>query len=205
MVGNCFQPKQTKPSYPTSEQSIDVQKQRKMEDELSHLVSSHNTLCQILEVFDKNKTANEYFKQARDEVLTSGNTGLGVMVIVALEKMCEVIEEAEERKEGKIMDSLSICKAKDEECELLEDAITHSTLPRYKCISELVVQDYDGDGFALDTYTTIPVGSIWEVSDNKERIVGGLDTIHLDLVSDKKSHWLEILEETFIKYFRKVE
>ena len=98
MVGNCFQPKQTKPSYPTSEQSIDVQKQRKMEDELSHLVSSHNTLCQILEVFDKNKTANEYFKQASDEVLVSGNTGLGVMVIIALEKMCEVIEEYDEDK-----------------------------------------------------------------------------------------------------------
>ena len=77
---------------------------------------------------------------------------------------------------------------------------------RYKCIKELYIDDYDEDGFATGGLSVIPVGSIWEVDESSCRIVGGNDTVHLDLVTNKpKSQWIEILGSTLQKYFEPIK
>lgn len=68
----------------------------KMNDELNRLIRSHNMLCYICEVFEKNKTAKKYFDYSRTEVLDSGNQGLSTMYAVAIERMCEFIEDHQE-------------------------------------------------------------------------------------------------------------
>ena len=77
---------------------------------------------------------------------------------------------------------------------------------RYKCIKELYIDDYDEDGFATGGWSVIPVGSIWEADENPYRIIGGNDTVHLDLVTNKpKSQWIEILGSTLQKYFEPIK
>ena len=67
---------------------------------------------------------------------------------------------------------------------------------RYKCIKELYIDEYDEDGFSTGGWFSIPVGSIWEVDDSEHKIVGGNDTVHLDLVTEHKHQWIEILRST---------
>lgn len=76
---------------------------------------------------------------------------------------------------------------------------------KYKCIKELYLDDYDEDGFATGGWTVIPVGSIWKLDDSTRRIVGGNDTIHLDLITEEsKYQWIEILGSTLEEHFKKV-
>ena len=71
---------------------------------------------------------------------------------------------------------------------------------RYKCIVQLCLDDYDEDGFATGGWSTIPVGSIWEVDDDSPKIIGNDDTIRL--VSENK--WIEILGSTLSAHFEEI-
>lgn len=71
---------------------------------------------------------------------------------------------------------------------------------KYKCIKELYVDEYDDDGFSTGGWNCIPVGSVWEVDASPYRIVGGNDTVHLDLVGEVYQ-WLEILGSTLAEHF----
>ena len=69
----------------------------------------------------------------------------------------------------------------------------------YECIKDFKLEDYDDNGFATDTYTTVKKGSKWK-ADKNTNIIGG--EIHLDNVNG--SQWIEITEETFKLYFKEV-
>ena len=71
---------------------------------------------------------------------------------------------------------------------------------RYKCIVQLCLDDYDEDGFATGGWSTIPVGSVWEVDDDSPKIIGNDDTIRL--VSENK--WIEILGSTLSAHFEEI-
>ena len=72
---------------------------------------------------------------------------------------------------------------------------------KYKCVVELILDDYDGDGFATGGWFIIPVGSIWEVDDDSPKIIGNSDTIRL--VSESK--WIEILKSTLSEHFEEIK
>lgn len=75
-------------------------------------------------------------------------------------------------------------------------------MEKYRCVKDLYLDDYDDDGFATGGWTYIPVGSIWEVDESLYRIVGGNDTIHLDLVTEESKYkWIEILYSTLKEHF----
>lgn len=69
----------------------------------------------------------------------------------------------------------------------------------YKCIKEICLPKYDGDGFEIpNEYVFITVGSIWKRDDSR-CIVGG--DVHLNSMDDDFNLWLEMsfenLEENF--------
>lgn len=64
-----------------------------MKNKLNELISSHNTLCDICEVFEKNDIAKQYFEYGRDEVLESGNCCLAQMYAIAILRMCDFIKD----------------------------------------------------------------------------------------------------------------
>lgn len=72
---------------------------------------------------------------------------------------------------------------------------------KYKCVVELLLDDYDEDGFATGGWSIIPVGSIWEVDDDSHKIIGNDDDIRL--VSENK--WIEILGSTLSAHFEEIK
>ena len=72
---------------------------------------------------------------------------------------------------------------------------------KYKCVVELILDDYDEDGFATGGWFIIPVGSIWEVDNDSPKIIGTDDTIRL--VSENK--WIEILGSTLSAHFEEIK
>ena len=77
---------------------------------------------------------------------------------------------------------------------------------KYRCIKELYIDKYDGDGFSTGGWFVIPVGSIWETDASPHRIVGGNDTIHLDLIEgEPKGYWIEILGTTLTEHFEMID
>ena len=76
---------------------------------------------------------------------------------------------------------------------------------KYRCIKELSIDEYDEDGFATGGWFIVPVGSIWEADESPHRIIGGNDTVHLDLITGGlKKQWMEILGNTLNDYFEPV-
>ena len=72
----------------------------------------------------------------------------------------------------------------------------------FKCIKSFFVDDYDGDGFYLDTVSSIKKGTIFEYeTEDKNRVVGADDTLRL--INDKR--WIELTEDTVNEYFEEVE
>lgn len=69
---------------------------QELEKTISRLIGRHNVLCEIEEKFADNKVASEYFKQAREEVLGSGNQSLAAMFAIAIENMAEFIDDHED-------------------------------------------------------------------------------------------------------------
>ena len=72
---------------------------------------------------------------------------------------------------------------------------------KYKCVVELLLDDYDEDGFATGGWSIIPVGSIWEVDNDLYRIIGNSDTIRL--ISESK--WIEVLGSTLSAHFEEIK
>ena len=79
---------------------------------------------------------------------------------------------------------------------------------RYRCVKDLYLDKYDEDGFYMDgEYVIIPIGSIWTINQCGYRLVGGQDTIHLELETNDKEkfQWIEILESTLKEHFMEIE
>ena len=72
---------------------------------------------------------------------------------------------------------------------------------KYKCVVELLLDNYDEDGFATGGWFIVPVGSIWEVDDDSPKIIGNSDTIRL--VSENK--WIEITRSTLSEHFEEIK
>ena len=72
---------------------------------------------------------------------------------------------------------------------------------RYKCIKEMCLPKYDGEGFEIpNEYGFVTVGSIWERDDGISFIGGD---VHLDSLNDDSNlGWIEIsfedLKENFV-------
>lgn len=77
----------------TPEKPIYGKEGQELEETISRLIGRHNVLCKIEEKFTENKIASEYFENARDEVLDSGNHSLAVMFAIAIENMAEFIDD----------------------------------------------------------------------------------------------------------------
>ena len=71
---------------------------------------------------------------------------------------------------------------------------------KYKCIKEMYLPKYDGDGFEIpNEYGFVTVGSIWERND-RGNLIGG--DVHLDSLDDDSDFgWIEMplddLKENF--------
>lgn len=71
----------------------------------------------------------------------------------------------------------------------------------YRCKETFLIDDYDGDGFYLDTASWIEEGTIFECdTEYKRRIAGGDDTIRME----NDSKWLELTKDNVEKYFDEV-
>ena len=77
----------------TPEKPIYGKEGQELEKTISRLIGRHNVLCKIEEKFTENKIASEYFENAREEVLDSGNQSLAVMFAIAIENMAEFIDD----------------------------------------------------------------------------------------------------------------
>ena len=77
----------------TPENPIYGKEGQELEKTISRLIGRHNVLCKIEEKFTENKIASEYFENAREEVLDSGNQSLAVMFAIAIENMAEFIDD----------------------------------------------------------------------------------------------------------------
>ena len=77
----------------TPEKPIYGKEGQELEKTISRLIGRHNVLCKIEEKFTENKIASEYFENAREEVLDSGNQSLAVMFSIAIENMAEFIDD----------------------------------------------------------------------------------------------------------------
>lgn len=80
----------------TPEKPIYGKEGQELENTISRLIGRHNVLCQIEEKFTGNKIASEYFENAREEVLDSGNQSLAIMFAIAIENMAEFINDHED-------------------------------------------------------------------------------------------------------------
>ena len=78
------------------EEPIHHEESERIKRQYSSLISRHNVLCSIEDIFTKNATANLYFEKARDEVLDSGNQSLASMFVIAIENMAEYIKDNED-------------------------------------------------------------------------------------------------------------
>ena len=69
---------------------------QELEKTISKLIGRHNVLCDVEEFFTNNKVANEYFKEAKDEVLGSCNQSYSSMLVIAIKNMVEFIKDQNE-------------------------------------------------------------------------------------------------------------
>lgn len=75
---------------------------------------------------------------------------------------------------------------------------------KYKCIKAFSVEKCDDNGFSIENeYEDIEVGSIWEIGDAGNMMVGGLDHIRLENIKD--CSWLEIPKEMMDEYFKQIK
>lgn len=72
----------------------------------------------------------------------------------------------------------------------------------YKCIKEIWLEKYDGDGFSTEEYGCVPIGSIW-MRDDAANIVGG--EVHLECIDGADGFgWIEITESDLVSHFEPV-
>lgn len=114
---------------------------------------------------------------------------------------CESIENM-----ASVIDIAKIGWSKEKIIEWLNKPVTSMTyIRRFKCIKEQTFEMCDDDGFHIENeYSTIPVGSIWQESQNM--ISGGKDNIHLDREDLENScAWCEPLKESMNENFEEIE
>lgn len=75
---------------------------------------------------------------------------------------------------------------------------------KYRCLKELCIQKYDGDGFIIENeYGFVEVGSEWQ-QDTRTNIIDG--EIHLDRISGLRDFdWIEISRKTLTEAFEVIE
>lgn len=75
---------------------------------------------------------------------------------------------------------------------------------RYKCVKEMCLPKYDGDGFEIpNEYGFVTAGSIWE-RDDRGSIISG--DVHLDSLNDGHNlEWIEISFEDLEENFEPIE
>lgn len=78
-------------------------------------------------------------------------------------------------------------------------------LKEYKCKETFYLEKCDENGMLTDKQFAIVKGSRWEEdTENKYRICGGSDTVHLERIAPKQKQWIEITKETLEQFFKQV-
>ena len=72
---------------------------------------------------------------------------------------------------------------------------------KVRCVEPFLIKRVDDDGRLTEKNDRIHAGEEYKVSTSAYRFVGGPDTVRLESAHG----WLEILPETFEKYFETVE
>lgn len=76
---------------------------------------------------------------------------------------------------------------------------------KYRCKEGFAIELCDDDGGFTGRWREITEGSVWELSDDDYRFVGGADTVRLDRQEGRRCEWLEITKEHFEQYFEPVQ
>ena len=72
-------------------------------------------------------------------------------------------------------------------------------MENYICVKPLLFECYDDDGFVVENkYVEIVEGEVFQKSEEKFRLVGGIDSIRLE----NDEQWLEVSKETLNEYFK---
>ena len=71
----------------------------------------------------------------------------------------------------------------------------------YRCKQDFELEAYDDDGFSLDKAITIEAGEVFQRSENRFRVVGGPETIHLE----NDHAWIEITGDLLEHFFDEVK
>lgn len=87
-------------------ESFDSEKSKYIHKTIDTLISSHNTFGYITELFDNDVTIMKYFEAAREEVIESGNSSLGVMMVIALKNMAERLRNLEKETDDSDIEKL---------------------------------------------------------------------------------------------------
>ena len=73
------------------------------------------------------------------------------------------------------------------------------------CTMSFAIEMVDDEGFHTEKLLEVQKGSLWELSDDPYRLVGGDDTARLKGVGPAQGMWLEITNEHLDFYFEEVE
>lgn len=72
----------------------------------------------------------------------------------------------------------------------------------YKCKETIYLEKCDDNGMLTDKQFAIVKGSTWEEdTENKYRMCGSPDTVHLTRIAKKHHDWIEITRETLNEFF----
>lgn len=75
----------------------------------------------------------------------------------------------------------------------------------FLCTGAFAIELVDDDGFHTEKLYEVQKGSLWELSDDPYRLVGGDDTARLKGVGPAQGMWLEITQEHLAIYFEEVD
>lgn len=134
-----------------------------------------------------------------------------VLVDVTPEIKNTVQEQTTAYDVDKVVEQLSERQYEDElhPCSLVVDfeeaekIVRAGGLMKYRCIKELCLPKYDGDGLLIpNEFFGVEVGSEWQ-QDTRTNICGG--DIHLDRIEEGQSEWIEISWETLDEAFKLIK
>lgn len=74
---------------------------------------------------------------------------------------------------------------------------------KYICKQGFSVDEYDDGGFPTYKYIHIEAGEVYEVNDDRHRVVGGYDSIRLE--NNENGNWLELQQAIIDQYFDRAE
>ncbi len=70
----------------------------------------------------------------------------------------------------------------------------------YRCKQDFELTAYDDDGFSLEETITIETGEVFQRSEDRFRIIGDSDSIHLE----NDHAWIEITGDLLEQFFDEV-